>query len=139
MPKRSGEKQSVHDRVVEACGNSWRRSLDKKTYEVHTNPGQEKNQSANSNDYPDVVVTRRDSGTVAYIDEVETSDSVTESEAGDQWVSYGKLGVPFDLTVERGSEGAANRLILKHKVKVRTLWKWSETDGEIKFSVEKKY
>ncbi len=138
MPKRSGEKQSVHDRVVKACGRAWGSGVDKKTYEVHTNPGQEKNQSANSNDYPDVVVTRRDSGTVTYIDEVETSESVTDAEAKGQWLRYGKLGVVFDLTVERGSEGAANRLILKHKVKVRNLWKWYEKDGEIKFSQVKK-
>ncbi len=138
MGGRTESRQDIHDRVVKACGRGWRNNLDEATHQVHTNPGQEKNQSANSDNYPDVVVTRRGTGTVAYVDEVETSESVTESEAKDQWVRYGKLGVPFDLTVERGSEGAADRLIQKHKVKVRSLWKWYEKDG-IKFSKVKDY
>lgn len=130
--------QDIHDRVVKALGTLWRNSLDDATYQIHTNPGQQKNQSANSDNYPDIVVTRRGTGTVACIDEVETSESVTESEAKDQWVRYGKLGISFDLTVERGSEGAADRLIQKHKVKVRSLWKWYDKNG-ITFSKVKDY
>lgn len=64
-----------------------------------TNPSSAKNQSVNGQ-YPDIVVLwLYVIDNVKEIGEVETNDSVNETEALSQWPEYGKLGVLFDLFV----------------------------------------
>ncbi len=138
MGKRKPQKQSIHDRVVEELIPVYERTYTADKYEVYANPGQKKNKAADSDEYPDVVVVSKTTGKAVYIDEVETDDSVNEAEVG-QWVRYGKLGIRFDLTVEKGMEDEADKLIKTHKVKVHQLWRWYQKGGRIKFEEAKKY
>ena len=51
------------------------------------NPGSEKNKAWNSR-YIDVIVAESPDATRAWVIEVETDDSVSDSEARDQWQDY---------------------------------------------------
>ena len=60
--------------------------------------------------YPDIIVIDRKNN-VVFIEEVESESSVTENERNKQWVSYSRLGYPFNLIVPRCKELEARHLI----------------------------
>lgn len=138
MGKRKSQKQNIHDRVVEDLVPVYERTYATDKYEVYANPGQKKNKAADSDEYPDVVVVSKTTGRSVHIDEVETDDSVNKGEVS-QWVGYGKLGITFDLTVEKGTEDEADKLIKTHKVKVHQLWRWYKKGSSIKFEKVMEY
>lgn len=140
MASRLYTSQLEHDSVVKASAatySEWRG----KGYEVNINPGGEKNRSVGTllnPQYPDVVVWLPNSigstsGTAKIIEEIETADSVTETEAN-QWKDYGKLGAKFLLVVPLGSENEALRLIKKNGINVSELWYYYKKDGQINFA-----
>lgn len=120
MAVRTSTGQSEHDAVVSASAKTYW-EMQEKGYKVSINRGSEKNQyvGPDSNPrYPDIVVwmpeyTGAKGGRAAIIEEVETTDSITDSEAA-QWKDYGSLGVKFLLIVPKDYCMGALRLIQKY-------------------------
>jgi len=56
MAERTDERQSEHDKVVEASATTWRKN---QSNVVYTNPSGKQNFAVNRYSYPDVVVTDR--------------------------------------------------------------------------------
>ena len=132
--------QSEHDAVVRASANTYSSKL-AAGCRVSINPGCEHNfhLGPESNPrYPDVVVWRptfpgANGGTVEVIEEIETAESVTETEA-DQWADYGTLflGV-FYLIVPRGSERQAASIIRRKRARVSQIWTYVTFGGNVTF------
>lgn len=83
MANRIPNSESLHDKVIKAATNR----LDNITYDIYTNPGKMKINGIGEN-YPDIILTKKDQRTVEFIIEVETADSVNISEATFQWKKY---------------------------------------------------
>ena len=73
----------IHDKVVRDIVSQ----LNTETYAVYINPGQEKNSGIGDN-YPDVILTKKNESIVRFIMEVETVDSISTDEAIKQWKKY---------------------------------------------------
>jgi hypothetical protein len=128
---RNPEDQASHDKAVEDIAASPRYHT--KWGKVITNPGSVKNQTVNGQ-YPDIVVVwLYVIDNVKEIGEVETSDSVNETEALSQWLEYGKLGVPFDLFVPSETYTNAHELVKKYEIKLSEIVPYSYEGGRIKF------
>ena len=131
MAYRNRENQASHDKAVKDIATSPRYLT--KWGKVVTNPGNTKNQSVNGQ-YPDIVVLwLYVIDNVKEIGEVETNDSVNETEALSQWLEYGKLGVPFDLFVPSETYTNAHELVKKYEIKLREIVPYSYEGGRIKF------
>ncbi|MBP6919502.1 MAG: hypothetical protein KBC23_00725 [Candidatus Omnitrophica bacterium] len=139
MAIRTTLEESEHDRIVSASAATYG-EMQRKGYKVSTNPGGEKNQfvgPASNPRYPDVVVWLPDSlgsarGTAVIIEEIETAESVSDSEA-EQWKDYGSLGIKFLLIVPSKYCDEALRLISKHNVNVSEVWYYYYELGNTKF------
>jgi len=140
MTTRTTAGQSEHDRVVRASATTYEEWI-KKGYKVSVNLGGEKNQFVGppfNPRYPDIVVWMPDyfgstSGKAAIIEEVETAESIADSEA-EQWKDYGDLGVKFLLIVPNGYCIETLRLVAKYGVNVSEIWYYYfEYGGNIKF------
>jgi len=117
------EWQSEHDAVVEASGRTYA-SWAAKGYGIATNPGGLKNLSvgpSNNLRYPDIVIWRpktpgASTGTATIIEEIETSDSVTDDEAN-QWVDYASLGIAtFNLVVPVSKKADALEIVRRKRI-----------------------
>jgi hypothetical protein len=117
--------QDEHDKVViESAKTYWK--LAQEGYKVDVNPDGEQNRSVGKDNYPDVIVWKpsnpgSDSGTATIIEEIETSDSVNDSEA-EQWITYAGLGIKFILVVPKGSVVSVNEIIKRKKIGITELW-----------------
>lgn len=130
MAYRNRESQASHDKAVKDIATSPRYL--KKWGKVVTNPGSAKNQSVNGQ-YPDIVVLwLYVIDNVKEIGEVETNDSVNETEALSQWLEYGKLGVSFDLFVPSEAYTNARELVKKYGIRLREIVPYSYEDSRIK-------
>jgi len=96
MAKRTKERQSEHDKVIEASASTWKRNPKNV---VHTNPDGEQNFSVNEDSFPDVVITDRNNRLLA-VEEIETKDTITDEEKS-QWEEYAGFGVEFNLIAQR--------------------------------------
>ncbi|HUT09829.1 MAG TPA: hypothetical protein VMY42_04990 [Thermoguttaceae bacterium] len=77
---------SIHDRVIRAVAAA------RTEYDAHCNPGQEHNVSVTIDGqtvYPDLVLYQRGTMTVVHLVEVETAESVADTEAA-QWAQYAR-------------------------------------------------
>lgn len=93
MANRQQITQSEHDSVIRtACEN-----LDRVNYRIYSNPNQEKNTSINGH-YPDIIITTINDDSVKFLIEVETADSINNSESK-QWKIYSHLDGTFYLLV----------------------------------------
>jgi len=113
--------QGLHDTVIQTAAQR----LDRSKYDVHMNPGSEKNIAVGS-EYPDIVVTPRGANTVQFIIEVETEDSVSDSEADAQWKPYSELGGAFYLLVPHSSLQAARSICLRKAIRAKFATYWFE-------------
>ena len=112
MAVRQVNKQSEHDAAVWAAKQIYE---DKGKY-VWINPGSEKNKVW-SGRYIDVIAAESLDATSAWVIEVETTDSVSDSEARDQWRDYDKAYQQrWFLAVPIGSKETAEQLIRKYGV-----------------------
>lgn len=131
MATRSPQSQATHDKVVRDIAASTRYLA--KLGRVGTNPGSEKNYRVDG-EYPDIVVLEYGTGTPVEIGEVETEDSITETEAWLQWVGYGRLGPPFDLFVPAITYSKARDIVQKSGVKLREIVLYNYEQGKIKLT-----
>lgn len=106
---------NIHDIVV--CDIVSQ--LNTETYDVYINPGQEKNAGIGDN-YPDVILTEKNSTTVRFIMEVETVESVSQEEAVRQWKKYvSEISATFYLVVPVSSLKKAKDLCQREGINAR--------------------
>jgi hypothetical protein len=113
MANRNYISQNEHDNVIQAAYNN----LDKINHKIYTNPNQQKNTSINGN-YPDIIITPANDNTVKFTIEVETPDSVNNTEVN-QWRTYSQLGGIFYLLVPYASKNTAELLCRQNNIKAR--------------------
>ena len=119
--------QSLHDKVVIALAKAHQ-GLINNGYRVSINPGGKKNCSVGKDNYPDVVIWKpnplnRNSGKTEIIEEVETGESINDTEAK-QWSTYSKLGPKFRLIVPIGCVNSARRILIKNRIKIDGLYSY---------------
>ena len=133
MAQRKIENKLLHDRVVEEIKNN----LNQKDYDIYINPGSEKNASVSGN-YPDVIMTKKGETTVQFIMEVETSDSITKTEAEGQWKKYAtEIKATFYLVVPKASISRAIQLCQQVGVNARfATYVVNLFDGRISFNFD---
>lgn len=106
---------NIHDKVVRDIVSH----LNTVTYDVYINPGQEKNAGIGDN-YPDVILTEKNSTTVKFIMEVETVESVSQEEATRQWKKYvSEINATFYLVVPALSLKKAKDLCQREGINAR--------------------
>lgn len=114
-------RQSEHDNVIKAAETKFRqfRNLN---YSITTNPNQQHNLGIGKENplYPDIII-RNILGEITSIIEVETEDSVTQTEAGIQWKEYANLGYPFYLLVTEKSAIEARIICLNNKIQAKVI------------------
>ena len=134
MATRSSSTQSLHDKVIAERESAWR--SDSRVNQIYTNPGQTKgaNYTVDGREvYPDLIVhLKDDKGERWIIEEVETADSVNESEL-EQWRTFAQIEVAaFNLLVPQESAGRARSLVQNlDMVAIRT---YSATGTSITFN-----
>lgn len=129
MLNRRTEKQSEHDGAVYAAQNIYQ----KNGLKVWINPGSEKNKELGGR-YIDVIASERPRFDKAWVTEVETDDSVSESEAKNQWKDYASVYERWHLAVPVSSKSEAEELLRKHRITNCTVITWRhERDGTYTF------
>ena len=126
MAHRLIARQSEHDAAVLAA---------KEIYEgkgkcVWINPGSQKNKAWNGR-YIDVIVAESFYATNAWVIEVETTDSVSDSEARGQWQDYDKVYQQiWFLAVPTESKDVAEQLIRRYGISHCSVITWTrDTNG----------
>jgi hypothetical protein len=114
-------RQSEHDNVIKAAETKFRQFRNF-NYSITTNPNQQHNLGIGKENplYPDIII-RNTLGEVKSIIEVETEDSVTQTEAKIQWKEYANLGYPFYLLVPEKSASEARMICLEKKIPARII------------------
>lgn len=118
--RRRADRQRIDDLVIAAMASQY----SAKGYVVHTNPNQQKNQAI-AGMYPDVVVMSKRSKRPKLVVEVETEDSVSESEAARQWIEYDQHYDARVLAVPAHAGAAAKSFIEDHDLRNVRLVTWS--------------
>ncbi len=113
MATRFPANQTLHDRVVQTAYNN----LNKTAHDVYVNNGGMRITSVYG-EYPDIIITPKGSNSVQWIIEIETVDSITDTEAS-QWKVYSNLGGIFYILVPRQSRILVETICLKHGIKAR--------------------
>jgi hypothetical protein len=111
--------QSEHDDAVRAARDIYRDH----GKHVWIDPDGERNMSW-SGLYMDVIAANQPNPTVAWVVEVETADSVTDSEATDQWSAYDQAYTAWYLAVPVESEQDALTLLITHGIQHCTVVTW---------------
>ena len=111
MAVRLTAQQSEHDAAVMAAKNIYEQ-YDKY---VWVNPGSQRNKAWNGR-YIDVIAADSATSDSAWVIEVETDNSVSESEAAGQWRDYDAVYTRWYLAVPVGKKQTAERLISKHDI-----------------------
>ena len=114
MASRDSLSQSLHDRVIQAAFDH----LEKENHDVYINPGQQK-QTSVGGEYPDIIITPKNDKNVKWIIEVETTSTISQSEAINQWTQYSKLGGTFYLLVPKVSRNLAEQICIQNNIKAR--------------------
>lgn len=129
MAQRESNMAGLHDRVVREIRNV----LNQRDYDIHLNPGQEKNAGIRDN-YPDVVMAIKGTKQVKFILEVETSDSVTKEEAEGQWRKYAnEIRATFYIVVPESVAIKAKQLCQQAGVNARFATYDVDLTGKITF------
>jgi hypothetical protein len=125
MANRIYNKQSEHDGAVRAAGQIYR------DHGKHAwiNPDGEKNKDWGGR-YIDIIAAANQQATSAWVIEVETDDSVNDTEAGLQWEDYSKVySQRWYLAVPSSSKAEAERLLKKHGITNCTVITWTRNQN----------
>ena len=121
--------QSTHDDVVRAAESFY----EERYKTVYINPGGQKNFTSGDIYFDVIVVGKESEGKefAKYVIEIETEDSVTESEAERQWVKYDKgYNGRWYLAVPPEMEERAKELVDKFKIQYCKVVVWrKKNDG----------
>jgi hypothetical protein len=110
MKNRPASSLSIHDRVIQVVAAA------QTSHDTYQNPNQQKNVSVKIDGqdvYPDLVLCKPGTMTVAHLIEVETAESVTDAEA-EQWGQYARGPGQFWLLVP-GERLATAQAICRRK------------------------
>ena len=130
MATRTSSWQSEHDDVVHAAGQIYRA----KGKHVWVNPGSQRNMAWNER-YIDVIAADSQKPDRAWVTEVETADSVSDTEAKSQWNDYAQVYKKWHLAVPVKSENEAKELLKKHGIsKCAVITWWRYPNGTYSFS-----
>ena len=125
MAYRLAQMQSQHDAVVHAAQDIYR----DKGKICWINPNGEKNKVRGAY-WIDIIVANTESDSTAWLIEIETEDSVSQSEAQDQWSRYSTEYGHWHLAVPSGSEDKAKQLLVDNSVLNCTIITWQRNgDG----------
>lgn len=130
MAQRNPQWQTYHDKVIEIAASNLRNN-----FTVYTNTAGNRNTSV-GNQYPDIILTPKNSNTVNFIIEVETTDSVNAHEAYNQWKDYSKLGGTFYLLVPRESRSLAETLCKKYEIPAKYATYWVDLNNYLQINYE---
>lgn len=115
MANRIVSSQTLHDKVI----NEAKNYLNQKDYDIYLNPNGFKNAGIGNN-YPDIILTKKGTQNVAFIIEVETSDSITLNEATNQWKKYAsEITASFYLLVPSTHKHNAVNLCMQVGISAR--------------------
>lgn len=129
MANRTIETTNLHDRVVREIKNV----LNQRDFDIYLNPGQEKNAGIGDN-YPDVIMTTKETSQVQFILEVETSDSITKEEAEGQWKKYAnEINATFYIVVPESVAFKARQVCQQAGVNARFATYDVDLTGKITF------
>ena len=129
MAQRTINTTSLHDRVVREIKNV----LNQRDFDIYLNPGQEKNAGIGDN-YPDVIMTTKETSQVQFILEVETSDSITKEEAEGQWKKYAnEINATFYIVVPESVASKAKQVCQQAGVNARFATYDVAPTGQISF------
>lgn len=123
MSDRYNETQSQHDNVVLNIGEAYR----KRGKYAATNPDGERNEKW-SGFYIDVIAKESASSDRAWVIEVETNDSINDTEAERQWKDYDKVYSVWYISVPSESKEKAKQLLRNHNIKNCKVITWKEED-----------
>ena len=132
MAIRNALNQGSHDEVIQIASDNLRRTGN---YTVYVNPGNAHNTRIGEL-YPDIILTPQSSNTVQFIIEVETSDSITASEAINQWKAYSTLGGTFYLLVPRTSRALAESICRQYGIQVKFATSWVDSANHLNINYE---
>jgi len=113
MAIRNPISQALHDRIIQRAYDT----LDKVNYRVYMNQGLNRNINVNGH-YPDIIITRVNNNTAEFIIEVETNDTINQSEVN-QWRIFSQLSRNFYLLVPAADRLRAGTLCLQMGVKAK--------------------
>lgn len=112
---RESSDADLHDKVI----SEIKKVLNQDNFDIYTNPGQEKNAGISDN-YPDIIMTRKGTTDVRFILEVETATSINLDEAINQWKKYSnEINATFYLVVPEESSKRAQELVRQVGINVR--------------------
>lgn len=131
MTTRTTSAQTLHDKVIAQRETAWRN--DSRVDTLYTNPGQTKGAHYTVKGrkvYPDLIVHLTDKNQWV-IEEVETADSVNESEL-QQWKTYAQIDASgFNLIVP--TEAAEKARSLVRNLKTVAIKTYSVRGNKIEF------
>ncbi len=126
--------QLEHDRVIRLLQAKYKRK-----FEVAINPGNEQTMPAGNGPspwYPDLVLQTSDRARkLAGVVEVETVESVNHLEAMSQWVSFGRLRVPFHLYLPTAAIDTGRRFCTELGIPVAELWAYQLVGDQLRFTL----
>src|SRR5688572_10693486 len=86
--------------------------------------------------YPDLVLQTSDRARkLAGVVEVETAESVNNLEAMSQWVTFGRLRVPFHLYLPTSSIDTGRRFCSELDIPVAELWAYQSVGDQLRFTL----
>ena len=111
MAQREPTNSAIHDTVIRHISRRYRN----RGYYVSINPGAQRNEDWNGR-YVDVIVEHTQSDEIPLLIEVETRDSVTQSEAQEQWIDYSSSFERWYLAVPSSVASRAERLLNEYDI-----------------------
>ncbi|HET8580038.1 MAG TPA: hypothetical protein VFL31_03490 [Nitrospiraceae bacterium] len=126
--------QSLHDHVVSLVAQRWAKAVQIK---ITINTDAERSRWAESDrTYPDIVGWKLSAGknTIDWFAEVETEESLSESDTHSRWREDAVLGVPFYLFVPKGQREKAQKLAVATGVTLNGIYEYFFVNNEFQLS-----
>jgi hypothetical protein len=120
--------ESVHDQVVSLVAQRWAKAF---VCKVTVRMGRGPDSSGEANQQCDIVGWYVSSGgnTMEWMAEVETEESLTDSQTVDKWRRAISRGIPFYLLVPRGMKELANKLTQDSSLLVSCIYEFTFING----------
>ena len=120
--------ETVHDQVVRLVAQRWAKAF---VCKVTIKTGLEQDPWAEVNQLCDIVGWYVSSGgnTMEWMAEVETEDSLGDTQVVDKWKRTITRGIPFYLLVPRGLKEVAFKLIQEQAITVSCVYEFTFING----------
>lgn len=120
--------ETVHDQVVTLVAQRWAKAF---VCKVTVRRGHEPNPWVEANQQCDIIGWYVSSGgnTMEWMAEVETEESLADSQTVDKWRRAISRGIPFYLLVPRGTKELANKLMQESSILVSCVYEFTFING----------